>query len=99
MIDDIITTIENRFLNAVDFVTDPLWRWYFYGTVILLAVGVVSYFLPFKWVRAGLGAFLVLVGAFILGGRQMHKDMKAEVDKARAKAAPPPASGGGWFNF
>jgi hypothetical protein len=75
-----------RFTSIFDFITDPIWVWYFWGAVAFVVALIVGYFLPFKWVRAGLGGTLVLIGAFIAGGRVMHGEMKAQVDDAKAKA-------------
>lgn len=62
---------------------DPLYHWYAMGAAAFVAAFVVGYFFPFKWVRAALGFFLLLVGAYIAGGRQMHNDMQAQIKRRR----------------
>lgn len=99
MIDSILDSIQQRFTNAVDFIFDPIWFWYVCGFGIFLVVMVIAYFVPFKWVRASLGAFLLLVGAFIAGGRVMHGEMKTKLDESRAreKAAKAANKRDSWF--
>lgn len=86
MLQSIVDSISTWFSSVWDFLFDPIYVWYFWGFVALLAGLVVSYFLPFKWVRAGIGGVLLLIGAYIAGGRQMHGDMKEQIDDAKRKA-------------
>jgi p-aminobenzoyl-glutamate transporter AbgT len=100
MIDSILDAIIARFTSFTDFIFDPLWTWYFWGAVLVVVVLVISWFVPFKWVRAALGAFLLLVGAFIAGGRMMHGEMKSKLDeikeRERALKAQQKKEKGGW---
>jgi len=93
MIDSILDNIQMRisvaFHGVIDFVTNPLWVWYFWGAVAFVVAVVIGYFLPFKWIRAGLGFALLLIGAFIAGGYKMHGEMADELVKARTKPKPP----------
>lgn len=63
----------------------------------------VGFFLPFKWIRAGLGFVIVVAGAFVLGEtnqfKKQLKDAKARRQQERRKAVPPPRprEGGGGF--
>lgn len=105
LIDEFLDGIQQRIVGAWDFVFDPLWKWYAIGFIIFICCVVIAYFAPFKWIRAGLGVFLVIVGAFILGGRTMHKQMKSTLDVERSKRRElerqkPKEQGGpfsGWF--
>jgi len=65
-----------------------LWEWYFWGFVFLLICLLVGYFFSFTWARAILGVMLMLVGAFIAGGRQMHYEMNREIQKSKVKPKP-----------
>lgn len=101
MIDSILDAIISRFNATWDFVFDPLWVWYFWGIVALILAGIVAFFAPFKWVRAGLGVALLLIGAYIAGGRQMHGTMKEKLDEARRKARErqPDQENSNWFKW
>jgi hypothetical protein len=92
MIDEILNNIQGRItgafsslLSSFNFVFDPLYKWYLYGFIGFVITGVIGYFLPFKWVRAGLGAALVLGGAYIAGGREMHNELKAQLKSRKHK--------------
>ncbi len=85
MIESIFDEAQRRITGAFEWVFDPLWRWYTIGFGIFLVCAVVAYFLPFKWVRAALGAVIVVTGAYIAGGRHMRNEMKAKLDEERAK--------------
>lgn len=91
MIDEILNNIQARivaFFGGFHIVIDPIYEWYFFGFLAFVGALVVGYFLPFKWVRAGLGVFLLLVGAYIAGGRQMHGEMAKEIAKSKVKPKP-----------
>lgn len=94
-INTFLDTISTRFVSLFDFIADPLWRWYVaYGVLVIVCV-FIGYFLIFKWVRAGLGFILLIAGAFVLGGRTMHNELKPHIDAARvrAKEKPEPETG------
>jgi|HubBroStandDraft_6_1064221.scaffolds.fasta_scaffold753014_2 hypothetical protein len=75
-------------LTSLHIVIDPIYEWYAFGLLFFAACGVIGWFLPFKWVRAGLGVALLLVGAFIAGGVKMHTEMKEEIAKSKVKPKP-----------
>lgn len=83
--DDLFKPVIDWFNAWYEYLTDPLWVWYFYGALFFAACCVIAFFLPFKWIRAILGGAIVLVGAYIAGGRHMHKKLKEEVNAERAK--------------
>lgn len=91
LIDDFLdgaqTRIAAAFHNIIDpwfgWLFDPMLVWYSYGVAIFAVVVVIGWFFPFKWIRAGLGFLLMLVGAFIAGGKIMHDKMKAQAARKR----------------
>lgn len=85
LIGQVLDQIQQRFTSMWDWLWDPLWQWYFLAFIAFLAIMVVAYFLPFKWVRAGLGAVLALIVAFVAGGRQMRKTYKERLEQEREK--------------
>jgi hypothetical protein len=85
IIDEFWDGLFGRLQGLWDFVTDPLWMWYFWGFVFFIVCVIVAYFLPFKWVRAGLGGAVLLMLAFVFGGKRMHDDMQAQVEREKQK--------------
>lgn len=81
----IVDTISMWFSGVVDAIWDPLYLWYFWGFVALVGALFVGFFLPQSF-RAWLGGALLLVAAYIAGGRQMHQSMQAKLDEAKKKA-------------
>lgn len=85
---------------------DPLTFWILCFVALFAACFVVGWFLPFKWIRAGLGGILVIAGAFLAGGIEMRKEMNERLAKEREKqrklsaarkAQPPQKSPGSWW--
>ncbi|RZN13908.1 hypothetical protein [Bradyrhizobium sp. Leo121] len=104
MINDIITSIEDRFTASFEWLFDPLVYWFGIALLILIACIVISYFAPFKWIRAALGGVLVIVGAFLAGGVEMHKIMNRKLQEEKEKQKQREAEarakdGGGWFKW
>lgn len=99
MINGIIDSIFDRFRDTMEFINDPIWGWYAIAAMVFAAVLVVAYFLPFKWVRASLGGFLLLMGAFLAGGYRMHGEMKdkLQAERDKVKALKKDQGGGGFF--
>lgn len=85
---DEIKTWTVALFATFHFTINPLWVWYFYGMIFFIICVIVAYFLPFKYIRAALGFALLLVGAFIAGGRQMHSEMADQLKKAKTKPKP-----------
>lgn len=85
VIGEVLDQIGERFTNMWEWLWDPLWQWYAVGIMILLVVMLVAYFLPFRWVRAALGGVLLLVGAYIAGGRHMRQTFKDRLAQERAR--------------
>lgn len=91
MVSSILDQIKNwtvALLATFHFTINPLWIWYGYGMMILVIAMFVAYFLPFKYVRAAIGFALLLVGAFIAGGRRMHNEMADQLKKVKTKPKP-----------
>ncbi|WP_130225109.1 hypothetical protein [Bradyrhizobium sp. Leo121] len=86
MINDIITSIEDRITASFQWLFDPLVYWFGAAFVILLVLLTITYFLPLKTVRIAAGGILVMVGAFLAGGVQMHKIMKKKLQEEKEKA-------------
>ena len=85
LIGQVLDNVQERISAAWEWLWDPLWQWYAVGVAILIGVMLIAYFLPFKWVRAALGGFLLLVGAYIAGGRHMRQTYKDRLEEERAK--------------
>jgi len=85
VVGQVLDQIQQRFTNAWEWLWDPLWRWYLVGFLILVGCIVIAIFAPFKWIRAALGFFLVLVGAYIAGGRHMRNTYKEQLEQERAR--------------
>lgn len=112
IVNSIFTPISEYFTSWVEFFTSPLWLWYGIGLGVFLFVCFIAVFLPFKWVRVGLGAILVLGGAFLAGGTQMYRSQKSalKAEQAKRKALERQlsqqqnqqgsgSSGGSWFGW
>lgn len=80
--------VIHAFFLSFHIVIDPIYEWWAFGVLAFLGALVIGWFLPFKWVRAGLGFALLLVGAYIAGGTKMHSEMAAEIAASKAKPKP-----------
>lgn len=102
MIDSILSSIQTsigaRLADAFAFAFSPLWRWYFIGGGIIAGLVVLAWLsrllfdvAPMRWFRVALGVAILLVGAFLAGGRTMYREqqerLKAERERARKAKA------------
>lgn len=103
--DDIWDGIVAKFFGAVDFIFDPLWRWYviaFLAWVAFLAACVViSYFC--EKCRPTMGILLLIatvgIGSFLTGAQKMRNVDRAREARAEARRTKPrddDNSGGGF---
>lgn len=53
-----------------------LFEWWALFILFVAVCCVIGFFLPFKWIRAGLGGAILLAGAFVAGGTKMYRDIK-----------------------
>jgi len=85
-------TLFSPFQWLIDW--SPLFGHFALFAALIVFLLFVGFFLPFKWIRAGLGAVIVVAGAFILGETNQFKkqlaDAKARREQERRKAVPPP---------
>lgn len=85
IIDEVLDNITGRFRAAVDWIFDPLWVWYFWLAVGILAGGAVMWF--FGWLKpVRIVVSLAIAGAaiYVAGGRHMHNRLKGDIDRERA---------------
>lgn len=112
IIDEFLDNVQGR---IADFFTgwfsgwfawmhDPLLFWTLYFIPFVAVLFVIGWFFPFKWVRATLGFLLLLVGAFMAGGIEMHRELSARRKEIEAKkkqknipVAPVPRKNDSWF--
>jgi hypothetical protein len=108
LIGQVLDQIQQRLTSTWEWLWDPLWQWYAIGGLIFVICAVIAFFLQFKWIRAGLGLFLLFVGTFIAGGYQMRKHYKQRLDEERAKLKAlqqqqretrDTGTDGGWFRW
>lgn len=114
MIKEFLDAIQQRLSDGAVWLFAPF-QWLIdwsplFGHFILFAALIVfllfvGFFLPFKWIRAGLGFIIVVAGAFVLGEtnqfKKQLKDAKARREQERRKAVPPPVErrDSGWNPF
>lgn len=100
MTEGILESIKQWFINL----WSPILNWLilleWWGLLLLFIVfcGIIGFFLPFKWIRAGLGGLILLAGAFVMGGTVMYRDLKPRVDQKK-REVDPPKDDGGWFKW
>jgi hypothetical protein len=82
LIDEFLTTLWRHISDTFSSLLAPLLliEWWGLFGLFFVALLVIGYFLPFKWIRAGLGALLLLAGAFVAGGTKMYRDLKRRGD-------------------
>jgi len=82
IINELIDKIWQRIADAFNAVVAPLilLEWWALLAAFAFVLVVVAYFLPFKWIRAGLGFLLFMAGAFVAGGTKMYRDLKRRSD-------------------
>jgi hypothetical protein len=102
-VDGIWDEIVAKFFGAVDFVFDPLWRWYAICALLwvasLVACVVISYFC--EKCRPTMGILLLLltvgIGSFLTGAqktRNVDNARQARADARRTKPREDPDGGG-----
>lgn len=107
VINEILDNIQHRFTDAIDFITNPLWRWYFLLALFILVASIIVYFLGWvRFVKEIVGTAVVLAIAYVAGGRAMYYETKEERERdlARVKKQQEVAErerpkNGGWFPF
>ena len=93
IIDDVLDGARDRIAEAINsayaavldpifgWMASPLVPWGFKAAGVIAVCFVIGWFFPFKWVRAALGAVVLLTAAFFAGLYQMHKEMAARAAK------------------
>lgn len=87
-INPILDNIQGRFADAIDFITNPLWFWYFAYALLVIVGGLIIWFAGWiKGVRQVIGSIVILAGAFLAGGHVMYRETKDrhQADKDRIK--------------
>lgn len=105
MIKEFLDAIQERVADAFSGLSEfaYLGGWYTLGAGILVAAVVAAYFFPFRWVRAGFGFLVLLMGAFLAGMQVManhaRRDNQVYRDKIKKlQAEQKKQNGGGWFS-
>jgi uncharacterized membrane-anchored protein len=57
-------------------------EWWLIFLIIFAVCAAIGYFFQFQWVRAVLGIVVLVAGAFVAGGTEMYRHIKA-TDKKR----------------
>jgi hypothetical protein len=75
---EFLDTIWRRLADALASILAPLilLEWWALFAAFVCVLVLVAYFLPFRWVRTGLGFLLLLAGAFVAGGTKMYRDLR-----------------------
>lgn len=69
MFDFIWNGVMDKLQGLWDFVSDPIWRWYFFAIVGIAIGGLLMWFVGWlKFVRVIVGTAFVLGMAFLAGG-------------------------------
>lgn len=97
------TVVASPFVWLIDW--SPMFGHFVLFVALIMVCLLIGFFLPFQWIRAGLGFIIVVVGAFVLGETEDFKwhlaQAKAKRDAEAAKPKPPkpkpPDGGGDWF--
>lgn len=109
VIGQVFDQIQQKFSDGWNAIFDPIYVWYFWGGVFFLGAIAAAVFLQFKWIRAALGIAVLLVAAYIAGGRHMSQNMREKLadEQRKRKEAEAAArqrndgsstqAGGGWF--
>lgn len=105
IMDDVITAVWNRVLDAVAVLDDFVFIGELWLVVVLLGavLTVVCIYLPWQWLRSALGFLLALAIAGAAGATAMWKRMRSETkplrDKVNQLEAEKRKEGGGnrWF--
>lgn len=99
-----LDSIQQRVVDSIDFVTNPLWRWYFLFALLVIVAGLIIKFAGWiKGVTPIVGSIVILALAYVLGGRAMYNETKEQRDRYLAKikelqAGQREKSGGGWLS-
>jgi hypothetical protein len=82
LINELLDKIWQRIADAASWMLAPLilLEWWALFAAFVFGLAIVAYFLPFKWIRAGLGFLLLLAGAFVAGGTKMYRDLRRRGD-------------------
>jgi hypothetical protein len=82
IINEFLDKLWQRIAGAIDALLAPLilLEWWALLALFAFALVLAGYFLPFKWVRAGLGVLLMMGGAFVAGGTRMYRDLTRRHD-------------------
>lgn len=82
-----------------------LFKWYVTTIIICVVIAAITWFVPFKWVRIIGGGVILLVIARMVGGKQMHSELKGQVEdlkeqlRAERAAKREQRGGGGLGGF
>lgn len=105
MIKEFLDSIQQRIVDAFSGLAEFVYlaEWYTLLGVVLLAAMVIGYFLPFKWVRAGLGMIVLLMAATVAGVQAASNHFKLERQRDRDKIKELQAehrqkNNNGWFS-
>lgn len=85
---DAINTAQDWVVAKISWVIPTIWIWYGWGGIAFAVLLLIGFFLPFKWVRAGLGVVFALIVAYIAGGRHMGQIKDDQAAKSKKKSKP-----------
>lgn len=102
----LLDQVQQWFSDKWSAIFDPIYFWYFLLAVLIIVLGLITWFVPFKIVRLIAGIIIFGAIAFVAGGRTMGQRNRAKLQSLREQLAAEKAkrnqrsngnTGGGWF--
>lgn len=93
MLDDAQSWLGDKW----DAIFDPIYGWIFLAVIAIMALGLISWFAPFDWVKKINAVLALVIIAFVAGGWKGSRAYKEkwQQEKAARKAAEERARQGG----
>lgn len=94
MIEQALNSVWQFFADKWAALIDPwiagliLFEWWALFVLFVAVCMLIGFFLPFKWIRAGLGGMVLLALAFVIGGTKMYRDLKPHVRPVKRVVKP-----------